>query len=365
MKYNGERGEEVNRLAERLCDENGLDTGVMSPIISWLDRCYEAGILNDKDTGLPLSRMGSIEFIETLARKISCREGFGDILSRGILEAAECVGKGSQTLLNSLIMTRSGETRDHDPRLMPVNALLCAMEPRKPLHMVHATSLPLTRWLNWRKGWKDAFLSTEILQGLAESCWGSPAAGDFSTYSGKALAAKRIQDYGYVKESLILCDLAWPIYQVKSPDKSLGLFTLESQIVSAITGRKLDEAGLAKIGERIFNLQRAVLVRQGWGGRVGDNLLSYLFQEPLNGVFYNPECIVPGKDGNPVSRKSAVVDYAGFEKLKDEYYALRGWDIPTGFQTKAKLAELDLADIAGELENSFFNRRSAGPLNVF
>jgi aldehyde:ferredoxin oxidoreductase len=351
MKYNGDRGEEVNRLAERLCDENGLDTGVMSPIISWLDRCYEAGVLNDRDTGLPLSRIGSVEFVETLVRKICGRNGFGDILAQGILEAAEYVGSESQTLLNSLIMSRSGETRDHDPRLMPVNALLCAMEPRKPLQMVHATSLPLARWLNWKKGWKDAFFSTEILQHLAKGYWGSPEAGDFSTYAGKALAAKRIQDYGYVKESLILCDLAWPIYQVNSPDESLGMFTLESQLLSAITGRQLSETGLGEIGERIFNLQRAILARQGWGGRAGDNLLSYLHQEPLSVVFYDPECIVPGKDGTPVSRKSAVVDRAGFEKLKDEYYTLRGWDEATGFQTKARLVKLGLADISAELEH--------------
>ena len=38
-----------------------------------------------------------------------------------------------------------------------------------------------------------------------------------------------------------------------------------------------------------------------------------------------------------------------FEKLKDEYYALRGWDA-AGLPTEARLKELDLADVAADLE---------------
>jgi aldehyde:ferredoxin oxidoreductase len=41
----------------------------------------------------------------------------------------------------------------------------------------------------------------------------------------------------------------------------------------------------------------------------------------------------------------AVVDREKFEKMKDEYYQLRGWDVESGLQTKAKLMELGLEDI--------------------
>ncbi len=350
MKYSAQDGPEVNRLANRLCDKYGLDTSVLSSMIAWLDRCYAAGILNDHDTGLPISQIGSAAFIENLIHKLSYREGFGDILARGTLQAADCIGKNSRTLLEPLLTSRSNEGKDHDPRLILVNSLLCALEPRRPIQLVHAQSLPLGRWINWRNGWKDAFLSGKVIQEIAETYWGGPDGGDFSTYTGKALAAKKIQEYGYIKESLILCDLAWPIYQVHSPDKSLGFFTLESRIVSAITGRKLDEAALGVMGERIFNLQRAILNRQGWKGRQGDNLLGYLFEEPLRSVFYDPDCMVPDLDGKPVSRKGAVVEKDRFEKLKDEYYALQGWDIESGFQRRSRLIELQMSDIAEKLE---------------
>jgi len=44
-----------------------------------------------------------------------------------------------------------------------------------------------------------------------------------------------------------------------------------------------------------------------------------------------------------------VVDREEFERMKDEYYQLREWDVATGLQTKAKLEELDLHEVAQDL----------------
>jgi len=59
---------------------------------------------------------------------------------------------------------------------------------------------------------------------------------------------------------------------------------------------------------------------------------------------------VPGKDGEIMSKVCTVVDRDDFEKLKDEYYELRGWDIASGLPTEARLAELGLQDIAKDLK---------------
>jgi len=40
-----------------------------------------------------------------------------------------------------------------------------------------------------------------------------------------------------------------------------------------------------------------------------------------------------------------------FEQMKSEYYELRGWDVDSGLQTRKKLEELGLRDVADELEN--------------
>ena len=350
-KYYGvEKAAYANMLAGRLCDEYGLDTAVLSPMIDWLEQCYRHGILSDEKTGLPLSKIGSVEFIEALVNKLCCREGIGDILAQGVKRAARQIGKGSGELYSASSLSRSGESFDYDPRLILANALTYATEPRRAVHIHHATALPLRRWVNWSEHkWKDAFLSTEVLRGIAVQYWGGVDALDFSAYEGKALAAKQIQDYGYLKESLVLCDLAWPIYQVQDIDRSLGLCTLESRILNAVTGRETDEEELIRTGERIYNLQRAILVKHGWGGRNGDTLPELLFTDPVKSTFFDPECLATGKDGKPISRLGAVIDRSAFERLKDEYYSLRGWDVASGLQTATRLAELDLRDVAQDM----------------
>jgi len=349
-RYSQKDAADVTLLATRLCDIYGLDTTVIQPLIDWLDNCYKEGILREESTGLPLSRIGSAEFIETLTRKISLREGFGDLLAEGMIRAAAKLDKRAQKLLNASILTRASETKDYDPRLVLTNTLLYSTEPRRPINQVHELTHALWLWCNWMRKDEGAFLSTNDFLTVARNFWGGDAAADLSTYEGKALAAKKIQDRAYAKESLILCDFLWPIIWVRFADDHTGDPTMESQVLSAITGKEIDETGLNKIGERVFNLQRAILLRQGWGGRQGDRLLDYLHDEPLEMVFFDPDCIVPGKNGEIVSRKGAKIDRKNFENLKSEYYSLRGWDVPSGLPTEKKLKELGLSDVAADLK---------------
>jgi len=351
MRYYGE-WHEAHLLAIRLCDGYGIDTAIMQGQIEWLDACYREGLLNEKETGLPLSKVGSQEFIEALIGKIANREGFGDVLARGTIEAARAVGARAEEMLGLYIATRLSETKDYDPRMIITTALLYATEPRRPIQQLHEVSGPLMMWLGYMGGDEGPRLSSEALCKAAARAWGNVNAADFSTYEGKALAARRIQDRTYVKESLVLCDLMWPL--------SLGLYPgapqsgppLESQIYSAITGKETDGAGLDRIGERIFNLQRAILLRQGWEGRKDDRLLDYYHTDPLQQgeIFFNPDGLVPGRDGESTSRLGAVVDMEEFEKMKTEYYELRGWDLESGLLTKARLQELQLKDVVTDLE---------------
>jgi aldehyde:ferredoxin oxidoreductase len=259
------------------------------------------------------------------------------------------VGPKAEQLLSASILTSANETRDYDPRLVLTNAILYATEQRRPINQVHELTHALWMWLNWTQGQEDAFLSYDDLRIVAENFWGGAAAADFSDYEGKALAAKKIQDRAYAKESLILCDFLWPIIWVRFAENHAGDPTMESRVLSAITGKEMDEAELSKVGERIFNLQRAILLRQGGGGRQGDRLMDYLHEEPLQDVFFNPDCLVPGKNGEIVSRQGAVIERTDFETLKSEYYELRGWEVESGLPTETKLRDLELGDVAADL----------------
>ena len=101
-RYYGEWNE-VPFKANKICDEYGLDISAIQPVLVWLLRCYQLGILTEKNTEIPLSKIGSLEFIETLVKMISFRQGFGDLLAQGTTRAADLVGKESKDLLTALL----------------------------------------------------------------------------------------------------------------------------------------------------------------------------------------------------------------------------------------------------------------------
>ncbi len=44
-----------------------------------------------------------------------------------------------------------------------------------------------------------------------------------------------------------------------------------------------------------------------------------------------------------------MIDITGFEKMRDEYYELRGWNPATGLQRGGALRALGLHDVADDL----------------
>jgi aldehyde:ferredoxin oxidoreductase len=352
-RYYGEwstEGTEVPFYAVRLCDKYGIDTSTLAAMLIWLGRCYASGILNDGSTGLPIMQIGSLEFIEALVRMISLREGFGDTLAQGTVKAAEIVGKDASEKI-SYYVSKAGHLTLYDPRMFLAHALMYAIEPRQPIQQLHEMSLPLYKWLDRLDGVQTSFVTGDVFRRVARVYWGSELAADFSTYEGKALAARRIQDRQYARECLILCDFAMNnASTVMHSADHIGDPTLESKMLSAVTGDDRDEEELYRVGEMVFNLQRAIHVREGHRGREFDTLDESFHTRPLRTVGLNPDCKAPGKDGETISRKGEVVDRDKFEAMKGEYYELRGWDVATGLQTKSKLKELGLSDIVSDLE---------------
>ena len=343
----GQEGDVPFRVT-KLCDNYGIDTMAMHVVMSWLSRCYREGLLTEEETGLPLSKSGSLEYAEALVHSIALREGFGDLLARGVEKAADAVGKGTRDKIGDLLH-KAQQVDQYGGRTYIVNGLMYATEVRMPIQHLHKTSIPVMQWLGWIQGIEGAYISGEVFRAIAARFFGGEAAADFSSYDGKALAAKAIQDRQYAAECLVLCDYAWPVLTSPITDDHVGDPSLESRFLSAVTGHEIDESGLCRVGERVFNLQRAILAREGHRGRLSDALPEYNFTTPLKFDVLNPQMLVPGPDGNPVSRKGMTLDRSEFERMKGEYYLLRGWDVPSGRQTKTKLEELGLADVASEL----------------
>jgi aldehyde:ferredoxin oxidoreductase len=347
---------DISFYATELANDYSLCILELLFLMLWLERCVGKGLLTEKETGLPLSRMGSMEFIETMIKKISYQEGFGKVLGEGALRASEIVGKESREITRNMLQS-SGRAVAYGPKVFILSGLIYATEPRPSITELHEVCEPLTKWALWytSKGEKT-YVSTDVLRKIGKRFWGSEKAVDFSTYEGKALASKIIQDRQYAKESLILCDFAWPIFDDASADDHVGDPTLDSQLLSAVTGIDFDPGELNRIAERIFSLNRAILLREGRNGRADDTLPEFFYveREELIGDIFgmnNPDLLLPGAGDQVVSRKGKAVDREKFEKMKDEYYELRGWDVKTGLLKKDTLKKLDLGDIIEPLKD--------------
>ncbi|MBI2876489.1 MAG: hypothetical protein HYY20_06370, partial [Candidatus Tectomicrobia bacterium] len=216
---------------------------------------------------------------------------------------------------------------------------------------LHEIGTLIQKWVQWvARGEAGSYVSSEVVRAIGRRFWGSELAADFSTYEGKALAAVKIQDRQYAKECLMVCDFTWPLRDAELSPDHVGDPTVESRLFSAITGREMDEEGLYRVGERVLNLQRAILLREGRRGRPDDVIEEFNYTLGVQADTLNPDCLVPGLEGKPLFRKGMVVERAGFEQMREEYYALRGWDGETGLPTQKGLEALGLPEIARELK---------------
>lgn len=101
-----------------------------------------------------------------------------------------------------------------------------------------------------------------------------------------------------------------------------------AKLLEKVVGLSFSEEQLMEIGERIYNLERMFLIREGIT-RKDDNLPERYFQEPTPAGL---EAV-----------KGKVIDRSKFEHMLDEYYELHGWD-QEGKPLPATLARLGLQE---------------------
>jgi aldehyde:ferredoxin oxidoreductase len=98
-----------------------------------------------------------------------------------------------------------------------------------------------------------------------------------------------------------------------------------SELYSNATGFEVTPRELMKTGERIFNLGKAFMVREGFR-RKDDKWPKLFYEEPaLKGP-----------------AKGKKLDEKRIDQAIDKYYKLRGWDKRTGKIKREKLIELGL-----------------------
>jgi aldehyde:ferredoxin oxidoreductase len=320
-------------------------------VIKWLSDGHKSGYLTDEKTGLPLAKIGTREFFERLITMVASREGFGEVLAEGLLRAGEQLGEEAKSLFTNEVSGVGGGA-SYSPREYITNALLYALEPRQPIAMLHEVSRLIALWVMNRTRPGSTPVTSEVFRSAATRFWGSERAWDLTTHEGKAEAAASILDRSYVKDSLLLCDASWPMIVSFSTPDGVGDPTVESKILSAVTGIDTDEDGLKLYGERIFNLQRAILLREGWRPGEDDVPAAFNFVDPVETAFMNPDLLVPGPEEEPVCVKGNTLNKKSFEAMREEFYELRGWDPETGLQMAGTLEQLELSDVSQDLMKS-------------
>jgi aldehyde:ferredoxin oxidoreductase len=103
-----------------------------------------------------------------------------------------------------------------------------------------------------------------------------------------------------------------------------------ADLLQAATGWDISGEQVRRIGERIVNLERLFIGREGIT-RKDDTLPRRFLEEPM-----------------PEGSGSSTGSVLELEPMLDEYYRARGWDVKTGLPTREKLEELGM----GELEVS-------------
>jgi aldehyde:ferredoxin oxidoreductase len=324
-----------------LCNKLGLCTFEMTGMVPWLRDLFGAGVIDEKGSGLPLSRYGSREFIENLLNNIAFRRRIGDVLAEGAARAATTLPEGWS--LYEKYYPAHGQTEHNSVRDFPGIALLWALDSRDPMidhHAYRHLSVSRQRWP------EPHGLSLEKAGAISEKIFGSKRAIDHGTYEEKPGAIAYCQNRSAVINSLVLCDWLFPMFVGQGREDRMGDTTIESKLLSAVTGIEYSEKELDRIGECIWNVQRAIMVREG-RRKEEDTLHEAYFRET------NTERREKGEaqfHTNVASDQTKPIPRQTFEEAKETYYRIRGWDEKTGHPTREKLVALGLDEIVEQLE---------------
>ncbi len=289
-----------------LCDQLGLDTHSTGAIISFAMEAWQKGLLTAEDTDYLDLSWGNIDAALKLIPKMAYREGFGNILADGSQMASRHI-PGSETCL----VTAKG---------MEISALYPGPGEDKVTALAYVTA---SRGADHLRGIGKKMIGTPMLE-KALGKERAKRAEDPRTYDGKGTLLALDNDFVAAINALGVCYFApGARYGGLDPDDIAALF-------STATGVEMDGDALIKVGERIYNIEKAFNVREGGMSRKDDTMPERFFiEKPDTG----------GTSGvNPVK----------FQEMLDEHYAFRGWD-KQGIPTRKKLEELNLGYVADQI----------------
>jgi aldehyde:ferredoxin oxidoreductase len=289
-----------------------LDFGLLMAIaMDW----FENGVISLEDTsGMDLS-FGNHESMVAMLKKIALRDGIGNILADGAVEAAKHIGKDA---IDYVSYCKGMVFGGVDVRVLKGSGLCYATSTRGCDHLRGGllVELPL-------KDGKPAMPEEEAIKRFGTADALSP-----KSYN-KAAAANFSQDMYTVADCLEVCKFI-------TDHNGHGVAMEDmAKMLHAVTGMDLTVDELRVIADRVFTLERAFLVREGITKK--DDVLKGKWTK--GAVSRGPH-------------KGFTIDPQSWEKMLEAYYKTRGWDRETGIPTRETLERLGLADVADDLSKT-------------
>jgi len=294
-------------------NRTGIDRHTAVYLIDWAIELYKRGIITRRDTdGLVLRN--DYDTIMKLLQKMINREGFGAILASGWEAAMNRIGKSSYKYAVQI----KGITPALDPRHLQLGTE-CFSEAINPGAHNGPGASPTTNpasTIDDIKAWCDKIsIPSEIKKRIFCASDSSINIGRFTKYA---------EDWRHFLDCIGLCGYAQIMTMYPRNKLAEAYFTL--------TGIEIDPEEFLKYGEKAHNLERAINAREGLG-RKQDGIPAKWLQ-PLN---------TDGREIPPTEKyKTQRITKREVDRLMNDYYEEREWDLKTGNPSRDKLEELGL-----------------------
>jgi len=273
--------------ANYLCDNLGLDTISAGNVTAFAIECYEKGIITKKDLNGVELKFGNMPAIKQFLEMLAKRQGIANIFAEGVKNAAEKLNKGAKDFA---MHVKGLEISGYDVRAAPAMGLAYATCDIGAHH---------------NRAWAITY---------------DVKVGRESYSEDKAQWVINLQHTRPLFDCLGTCRFQW-----LETELSLEYY---AKFYTTATGIKVTVNDLLLASERIWNLTRAIAIREGLKTEE-DILPERTFKDAI------PEG----------SLKGLTLDKTKFKELIQTYYKLRGWN-EKGIPTKKKLKELGLEEIA-------------------
>jgi aldehyde:ferredoxin oxidoreductase len=307
-----------------ICQRYGLDARSLSNMLAWLMELQEQGIITPAETDGISMEWGRAEAIVALARKVSLREGIGELLADGLPAAARKIGRGSEQYL---LMAKGSPS---DMHLAPIKsrALAAAVSAVGEDAQVQP-ALDYASARKYLRASDEAAFQEAIrrYKDMAEQQTGIREAPDPRTTEGKAALVRADEERTDIFDMTGVC--TWMASFTGLPVDAEAI----APVLSLGLGREVTLADLKRASFTMRQLERAFAARLGFG-RDDDRL--------------SPAYFTRMRQSEDVKRQIGFTA-ADLERMKDDYYALLGWDVRTGVPKRETLAACGLTDVADTL----------------